>query len=432
VKSHVRNAARLAGLIVVCCGMAWGAPNSAGLPAAGPVGLTADPNKIVQQVADLLRNAKSLRTEVTASGPVKVQGRSQPAVMRYVLALRRPAMLAAVQKTALPSTTIVCDGKQYVSFDPGQMKYSVSSAPHLPDESVSEELAQAGNGAGTILAWALAADPADALTRGVRGVKYKGLDASTGTRCHHLQFDQGAWTRDMWVDAGEKPLVRKVSWSQSGGPSNGLARKPDFVLVFANWSIDTDLPDETFRFTPPQGAKRISASDLKDAMEHPAYGLKGEAAPAFVLRLLDGGQLNLASLKGSIVILDFWATWCPPCRQGLPILDEIARQYKDKGVRVFAINCNESPAEVRQFVTSTHLKLPVALDPGKTVGNRYSANAIPETIIIDRNGIVRSVHVGLRQDGGQSYRDALDALLAGKDVPTDASQKQGQISTEPE
>ncbi len=422
----------VAGLVAVCCGVVWAAPNAAVRPAAGPAGASADPNTIVQRLGDFLRNAKSFRTEVASSGPVKVQGRSQAAVMRYVLALRRPAMLAAVQKTALPSMTIVCDGKQYYTFDPGQMTYSVSSAPRLPDDSVSEELGRAGNGAGAILAWAIADNPADSLSKGVKDVKYKGLDTSTGTRCHHLQFDQGAWVRDMWVDAGEKPLVRKMSWSRSGGQPNGPPRKPEYALTFANWSIDTDLPAETFQFTPPEGAKRVSAQDLQNAMQYPAHALKGQPAPTFVLSLLDGGRLDLASLKGNIVILDFWATWCGPCRQGLPILDEIARQYKDKGVRIYAINCNESPAEVRQFVTSTQLKLPVALDPGKTVGNRYSANAIPETIIIDRNGIVRSVHIGLRQDGGQSYRDTLDALLAGKDVPTDASHKQGDISTEPE
>jgi thiol-disulfide isomerase/thioredoxin len=203
------------------------------------------------------------------------------------------------------------------------------------------------------------------------------------------------------------------------------------VVTFANWSIDGDLAVETFRFTPPEGAKRVEDSDLREAMKSPAHGLKGQAAPICVLPLLSGGQLNLAKLKGNIVVLDFWATWCPPCRKGLPILDEIASEYKDKGVQVYAINCNEAPAQVRQFVTSTNLQLPVAMDAGKTVGGRYSVQGIPQTVIIDKDGIVRCVHVGLPGNAKQAFMKTLDALLAGQDIAPDASQGDGEAVTSP-
>jgi peroxiredoxin len=140
-----------------------------------------------------------------------------------------------------------------------------------------------------------------------------------------------------------------------------------------------------------------------------ATSLEGKPAPDFTLTAIDGSTVSLADLKGSVAVLDFWATWCGPCVESLPHIDQIHADLSDKGLKVYAVNLQEQKAQVQKFLTSKKLTLPVLLDSDGATAKKYLANAIPETVIIGKDGIVQKVFVGF--GGDEPVRDAIDAAM---------------------
>jgi thiol-disulfide isomerase/thioredoxin len=120
----------------------------------------------------------------------------------------------------------------------------------------------------------------------------------------------------------------------------------------------------------------------------------GEAAPNFELQNLDGQSISLSSLKGSPVLINFWATWCGPCVSEMPYIQEINKEWSDKGLIVLAINLGDNASQAEQFLQDHNLSLPVLLDTNKVVAPKYGIRAIPTTFFIDKNGIVRVKIIG--------------------------------------
>jgi len=123
----------------------------------------------------------------------------------------------------------------------------------------------------------------------------------------------------------------------------------------------------------------------------------GDRAPEFILKTLDGGSVNLADLKGKVVMVHFWATWCPPCVEELPTLDRLNRSLTGKDFLMLAVNEDEGGAgAVASFMRQNRLNLPVLLDPGSDVARLYGTYKLPETYIVDRQGVVRYKAIGPR------------------------------------
>ncbi|HVC96256.1 MAG TPA: TlpA disulfide reductase family protein [Pirellulales bacterium] len=142
--------------------------------------------------------------------------------------------------------------------------------------------------------------------------------------------------------------------------------------------------------------------------------LVGATAPDIEQQLLDGGEFSLKSYRGKqVVMLDFWATWCGPCVQEMPILAKVADDYRDKGVALVCVNQRESASDIRAFLDREKLNVTVGLDSDGTAGQAYGANGIPMLVIVDKQGIVRRVHVGYSPGIEATLKADLDALLAG-------------------
>lgn len=122
-----------------------------------------------------------------------------------------------------------------------------------------------------------------------------------------------------------------------------------------------------------------------------AFAKVGEAAPDFELRTLDGNKAKLSDYKGKIVILNFWATWCPPCQAEMPHMQSFYEQNHNKGIEIVAVNLTSSDRgldKVKEFVNKHHLTFPILLDEEGTVENMYDTIAIPTTYIIDQEGFI--------------------------------------------
>ncbi len=138
--------------------------------------------------------------------------------------------------------------------------------------------------------------------------------------------------------------------------------------------------------------------------------LVGKAAPSFPVVDLAGKPGSLADYRGKIVVLNLWASWCPPCRAEMPDLERLSRAYLSRGVVVLGVDQGEAGTRARDFATSLGITYPVLIDDAQQYGRVYAALGLPTTIVIDAKGVVRS-----GCDGALTYaqmRAAVDPLVA--------------------
>ena len=120
----------------------------------------------------------------------------------------------------------------------------------------------------------------------------------------------------------------------------------------------------------------------------------GEPAPDFQFQSPDGQDISLSDLQGEPVLINFWATWCPPCVLEMPYIQEIYEEWSDAGLILLAINMGESPSQVENFMQSHNLSLPVILDTKQVIAQKYNITGIPATFFIDKDGIIQGKKVG--------------------------------------
>ena len=136
--------------------------------------------------------------------------------------------------------------------------------------------------------------------------------------------------------------------------------------------------------TPATGA--VSATTPAPLPDHPA--------PDFTLAALDGSAVTLSELKGSVVLINIWATWCPPCRAEMPVIQATYERYRDQGFTVLAVDLQEDPATVDAYMRRYGLTFPALLDRDGKVSVAYRSSALPSSYFVDRNGVIRSVYRG--------------------------------------
>lgn len=134
-------------------------------------------------------------------------------------------------------------------------------------------------------------------------------------------------------------------------------------------------------------------------------------APLVSLTALDGRSFTLAELRGKVVFLNFWATWCIPCRQEMPALDNLYRTYRDRGFVVLAVNFKESARDVRSFVDQTGVTFPTVLDPEGAVSRALKVRGLPVSFLVGRDGTLQWKAIGSRDWDGPDGRAYLDELL---------------------
>jgi thiol-disulfide isomerase/thioredoxin len=189
--------------------------------------------------------------------------------------------------------------------------------------------------------------------------------------------------------------------------------KIDASILTNDWAINKPSTADQFAFTPPAGSAKVDTAE--DIFAPPQHPLVGKVAPAVDVKLLDGGEFKLADHKGKdVVIIDFWATWCGPCVQSLPIINQVAKDYADKGVVFYAMNIREDDATIKPFLAQHKLDMTVALDSDGSVATEYQASGIPQTVIVDRNGVIHAIHVGMSPNLKASLSKDLDSALAVK------------------
>jgi cytochrome c biogenesis protein CcmG, thiol:disulfide interchange protein DsbE len=122
----------------------------------------------------------------------------------------------------------------------------------------------------------------------------------------------------------------------------------------------------------------------------------GFAAPDFTLQTPNGEEYTLSELKGNAVMVNLWATWCPPCRAEMPAIEKMVQEYKDQGLVVLAVNMTyqDNPADIAPFIQEYDLAFPILLDETGKVGAAYQLRSLPSSYFINRTGIIQEVVIG--------------------------------------
>ena len=140
-------------------------------------------------------------------------------------------------------------------------------------------------------------------------------------------------------------------------------------------------------------------------------GLEGQQAPDFALKSATGENLRLSEYRGDVVMINFWATWCGPCRQEMPLLDELYNRYQRVGFNLLGVNIDDDSSRAMKMATELGVSFPVLFDSRKEVSKLYEVNAMPVTVLVDREGNVRHVHLGYKPGYEEKYLDEIRSLL---------------------
>ena len=136
-----------------------------------------------------------------------------------------------------------------------------------------------------------------------------------------------------------------------------------------------------------------------------------DKAPDFTLKSNGGDNLRLAEQRGNVVMLNFWASWCGPCKQEMPLLDELHKRYSRAGFTIIGVNVERDPEDAKRVLRDIPVSFPVLFDTESSVSKLYDVSAMPTTVMIDRDGNIRHLHKGFKPGFENEYRKQIKQLI---------------------
>lgn len=144
----------------------------------------------------------------------------------------------------------------------------------------------------------------------------------------------------------------------------------------------------------------------------PAWSAESSGpAPDFTLKQLGGKNLKLSELAGNVVLINFWASWCGPCVKEMPMLNELHNKYEPLGFTVLGVNVEQDSDNARNFLAKNNVDFPILLDSSNEVTQLYKVIAMPTTVFVDRDGMMRFTHMGYKSGDEVKYRDIVKSLI---------------------
>ena len=335
----------------------------------------------------------------------------------FDMSFARPNKASMRMLNGMLGCSAFSDGKTVTYLSTKENKYASMPAP--------EQLAQIMQTADyltldrgltmlSLLHTLLAEDPYENIMHGQPvKVTYAGTEKINGEECDHLKFTkQVNW--DVFVRKTGDPWVQQVSIDITNLREKGGVAGSNKYAVISTYSKQSaaEIKDNKFAYAPPKDAQQVKTFASPGSSAPGEHPLSGKQAPNFTVNTLDGKQFELAKNKGQVVVLDFWATWCPPCRMGLPIVTEVTKSFADKGVVFLAVDSGEDPKNIQEFLDTTKISLNVGLDRDAAVAMMYQVQGIPQTVIIGKDGKIAKIDVGFSPDLKEDLTKTISALVS--------------------
>ena len=359
-----------------------------------------DPRELLRESAAAIKKYKSYQLESL----IVVEMRGGPALptmeMPSSISVRRPDKMRIESRSRAGAITIVGDGEHTWYYLLPQKKFIKREASVSPEAAVNnaglmpKSLPDVSQIRGSVK---LAGE--DSLN--IEGQQFPCWKIETTYKDirlpeHEMTVRDAAQT--IWISKADGLTLQstfhsKIFLAGSAQPIE-MTQSTHTTAV----RLNVDLPDSMFVFTPPDGAKETEDWSLPGIAKP---DLIGKAAPALKAKALDGGEIDLAALRGKVVVLDFWATWCAPCQRELPNLEKLHKEFREQGVVVVGMNVGEDRSVVQDFLKNAGLTLPVVpIDETAELIGDLSVNAYPTAVVVDREGKIASYEVGVRGEEG--------------------------------
>lgn len=384
-----------------------------------------DAQQLIKQVAQTYQSLKSYRVEGTSSTQMTKENSAaafeQKQSESFALSVVKPDRIRGELRSPLYSFVTISDGRTEWTYVPDLKQYT--RKPKMDEKAMMALLS--GGGMEAMLA-SVMSDPLmfvakglptrvsefEQIAKGIKTAKVIREDSlevgAKQIRCDVVEVEyvptRGAEateysTRTLWIDRTRNAVLRSIARSRSqqqfGGSSTTTA-----TVNFTVAELNVPLADSLFTFVPPPGVNEV---EKLGPVPKPSP-LVGTELADFSLKDTEGRDFTLSGLRGRVVLLDFWATWCPPCLAELPYIEKLHREFKDQGLVVLGVN-NEEAAVARDFMKTKAYTFTTLVDVDRQVADRYEVEAIPQVIVIGKDGKVASHHVGLKSE--KELRDTL-------------------------
>ena len=350
--------------------------------------------------ADVSRATVSLSAETLNRGVVIERQEST-----YQIASKHPNQFTVYLKQPEQRTRVYSDGKQLTVALAPDAYYRADEVMDVFD-AVFDMPVPMGQYPEAVFALTFAgADPSLSLLGGMESVEIVDRNKFRGkipaVHLQGVQDDGVVW--DFWVSDEKQPKpLRLLVDLTIMLRDNARMRMPEGVTYelrydFLTWRVTGDVDDSLFKYSPPKGATEYESLDdyyeqmAKAAANHP---LLGKPIPDVKGRTLSGKTFTTGGQKGRIVVIDFWATWCKPCIEAMPIMEQTIREHQDDGVVFLSVNVGEKKDKIAEFVKKQGWKSEIILDEDMAFAKAFKADVMPMTIVVSKAGIAESIHFG--------------------------------------
>jgi len=191
----------------------------------------------------------------------------------------------------------------------------------------------------------------------------------------------------------DRPILGLFRWAEVHSEKDETI-SVRVAIEFSAFSLDEPASQDLFTFNPPKKAKQVEELEIPG---QPGSVLLNHPAPDFEARTIAGEKVKLSELQGKVVMLDFWASWCPPCRAELPAVAKIYSKYRDRGLVVYGVN-DEGRTIARKYLEKAGLTLPTLDDSSEKAHRMYRVSAIPTVYLIGADGKVVKWFRGARSE----------------------------------
>ena len=369
------------------------------------------PSDLLKMVHDAYSNLSAVHVVATRAETISLpNGAAAQSSADYELAEMGGGKYLARLKTGETEAVAVCDGSSTCKALPKQKQWmKIEAAAESDDEDAENGEAPPSE-----------PQPQDLhaqlenllmrrylnLTKYAQGAELGKEDSikvsGAKIRCRVVRFEAAGALQELWIDEQRGFVLqhRQVSRKKIGN----VIGQSEVVTKVKQLEVGAQVEANLFSFEPQRSWTQV---DMLALPGEEKLLLTGRKAADFELKSTEGEHVELSSLQGKVVVLDFWATWCGPCRHELPIVDQLRQEFGDR-VQFLGIN-DEDSGTVKGFLRKNGYGITVLMDSKRSVHRTYGVHSIPTLIVIDRDGVIRQHFIGGRD--APALRQAIAAVL---------------------